>query len=200
MNPIALAATALVAGTLSGIGPCAAPRFLAVTSLSARESRWRTPAALTCGTVAGYATVGTIAASTLRALAVSPALYWTLGAACTCAAIASIVRRSGRSCCTPQSMRTSASFLVGFVSTLGAAGCCAPVAIALAETASGAAPGFPCALFVCFALGQSLPLVVAAAGWSRLEALARDDVARGAAATVNGGVLLALGAYYALLA
>jgi cytochrome c biogenesis protein CcdA len=55
-------------------------------------------------------------------------------------------------------------------------------------------------MLALFALGQGLPPLAVAAGCSKVRDLAASRDAQSAVQTVSGGLLLALGGYYGMLA
>lgn len=203
MSAIALGAAAFTSGALSALGPCTAPRVMALAALSGTEGRTRRLAApaFVAGLVVSYAVLGTIAASTLRSLAASHWTYWALAVASLCAAVRVIGRNPvAAGCGHAHSATLGAAFVAGLCAAATGLGCCAPIAILLAHAVSSGGTLVIAMTLACFALGQSMLIFVVAAGWSTAATFVNGAAASMAAATVSGGVLFALGAYYALLA
>jgi cytochrome c biogenesis protein CcdA len=79
--------------------------------------------------------------------------------------------------------------------------CCTPVVAGIAGlTALGGRCGEGIALLVAFALGHALPLLAAGALSARIAALLARPSASSAPAVVSGTLMLALAAYYGVLA
>lgn len=202
------AAPALVfaAGALSSVGPCVAPRFIAIAGIVARSSgadRLRLVALFCSGLTAAYASFGGASALLGGSLRYSQWIYGVLAVALGCAGLATLWRE-GEAC---RRLERRAPRSAGGVFLLGASfafvisPCCTPlVAGILAYTSAASDPGYGAALLAVFALGHMLPLFAAAIGAGRVtDALGR--IVDGAAAGVVGGsLLLALAGYYAVLA
>lgn len=93
-----------------------------------------------------------------------------------------------------------AALLAGSGFATIASPCCGPLALGLAGLSS-AASDRACAMLVlaAFSIGQALPLIVFACGCGRLR-LVTERCPPAALATIGGAVMLALSAYYGLLA
>jgi cytochrome c biogenesis protein CcdA len=201
LSAAALSTSAFVYGALSSVGPCAGPRLLALTALDAsRASRWAAGLAWVAGSAVSYALVGAVGSAAASVIS-SPLLYWLLAAACACGAAAAFAGDRERECCERRASATaSTAFVAGFAGTIAGAGCCGPIALVFVQAASAKGAPFGAAMLALFALGQGLPTLAVAAGCSKLRHLAASRDARSAIQTVSGGLLLALGAYYGMLA
>ena len=195
-------AAAFAAGAFSSIGPCVAPRFLAIvaTADSSRMGRlWKT-LAFVAGVCLGYVLIASLAGAVGAIAAVTPQLYAIMGVAFAVFGIVTVVRATRHAHCTHAHVRTlsgGALFLAGCASALVPSPCCMPV-VALMATAPIARPHwYVVALVGAFALGHALPLLAAGVGVARLRTLTEEFAQ--AARTVAGALMLALGAYYAVL-
>jgi len=218
-SPLALPLV-FAAGAATSVGPCLAPRYVAVAALAQGARRpWLAAAAFAAGLIAAYAAL-VLAAGSLGALVRrSPLVYAMLAAALVAAGIAAIVRgdrahvhgdadaSEGRPerCAASPPRRTAGgiggALLLGASSALVVSPCCTPVVAAIAGfTVSGTRPADGVALVAAFACGHALPLAaVASLGNGVAATFARFRVG-GAGATVAGTLMIAVGAYYAVLA
>ena len=212
----ATVAAVFAAGLLTSVGPCVAPRYIAIAAL---VNGYRKPLVPTLvfvtGMLVAFMTLG-FGAGALGAITTSASLVYALLAAglilsgfyvlvqavpaadgpATCCTIPideparSLVRRS-----------LGGVFLMGAASALVISPCCTPVVGTIAATS--AAIGKPlvgAALLACFTIGHAAPLIVAGGMTTRLRRFDRLRPGRQAAAIVSGVLMLALGGYYGLLA
>lgn len=148
-----------------------------------------------------YVLVGSIAGALARLSSYSTQLYAALSAALVLVGIATLVRHSNR--CSGESYRSHAQrgllFLLGLGFGSIVSPCCGPIAIALAGIglAAGSVVGGALSL-AAFAIGHSLPLLTLLCGGRRADRVLRE--AEPALATIGGALMIALGAYYAVLA
>lgn len=202
-------ALAFVAGLVTAAGPCLGTRLASVTALTAGlEGARRVAAAGTfvSGIVASYVLIGS-----------SSALWWRIahGASWTYAALAVGLGVCGiralvqvgaqRSCavraCAPRMASLGSAFLSGASFALVASPCCTPILATIAGVAAKApSPFFGMGVAGAFALGHTAPVFPALFGSGRLYAGLRRHSLQRPASIVAGGVVLALGGYYALLA
>jgi cytochrome c-type biogenesis protein len=202
-----ICAAVFAAGALSSIGPCVAPRFIAVAGLAADRGAREAllyAAAFIAGVAALYASLGAAAAVVLHNAVFSAAAYWVIAAALSIAGVVQLCRRSEH-CAHITDVSVSpglgAAFLLGASSGVAVSPCCAPMLTAIVAYASadGDAIGGALLLF-CYAVGHSIPLFAAAAGAGSAGALLTRHSIRSAASLLSGTLLLALGGYYAVLA
>lgn len=194
------------AGAISSVGPCVAPRFIAIAGIaaSAEKSAARRLVFAFCGglTVA-YAAFGAAATLLAGALQHSGTIYAALAVALAAAGAVTLWREEGQ--CTRAGVQRNASFggvfLLGASSALVLSPCCSPiVAAVVAYGAEAGDPVYAAAMLAIFSLGHMLPLIAAAAGATKCVALlSRLTVAR-AGAVLSGSLMLGLAAYYAVLA
>jgi cytochrome c-type biogenesis protein len=195
------------AGIATSFGPCVAPRFVAVASLSSQArgaARWLRIAAFVAGLCASFVLLGTIAGSLGLLARYATWVYAVLAIATVAAGIRAIVMRP-EPCAARESTGAKASngaaFLAGAGLSAVASPCCGPVAAALAATATaGGSPSFAAMTLGAFALGHAVPVVAIACGASSLARRAHAHLPAWAVATVSGALMVALGGYYGLLA
>lgn len=207
MQNVWAAPLAFAAGAVSSIGPCVAPRFIAIAGLTAGKQRRQSAGAL-CGFIGGlvsaYAALGAAASLLVRAGAFSTALYDLLAVALIAGGIQTLLRE-------PQSCEHAsqpgngagfgAAFLLGACFAFIVSPCCTPiVAVIAAYSAASGNVLFGAGILACFAAGHAVPLALTGVCAERLSTLlARSNLQR-AARTAGGGLMLAVGAYYAVLA
>ena len=196
---------AFTAGAASSFGPCIGPRLLTVTALCARHrgaQRWLAAGVFAAGLCAGYAIVGTVAGAASAASAFSPIIYRALAVVAITGGFWTILRRPQTACCERERrIGGGFGFFAGLASASVTSPCCGPVGAALAGVAAAAAgPHYAAAVLVAFALGHVLPLALVAAISIRSSGAVARALAGGAGATISGALMVAAGAYYAVLA
>ena len=191
------------AGIVASLGPCVAPRYVAVAALAAGARRPLAVSALfALGVVAASVTVGTAAGAAAALLAWSTALYGALAAVLIGGGTITLVRAVPHRHDATMARRpvtAGGTFLLGAATALVVSPCCTPLlgAIAGLTIAAGRGPA-GAGLLATFAFGHAAPLLFAAAG-ARAPRLPRFDM--GPAPTIDASALLiALGAYYGALA
>ncbi len=195
MTFVALA-LACAAGAASSIGPCVAPRYLALAAFARGNIRTRMPvlASFTAGTVAGYAALAATGGAVSAIVRHSPMLYAVMAVVLAVSAIATLMRDD--ICCThatvPRSLGGIA--LLGMSSALVVSPCCTPAVLAFGALFVSGSHVSAALLAAAFAAGHLAPL-----GLLLLPVRVSLPDSR-AAGTVSAGVTLALGAYYGLLA
>jgi cytochrome c biogenesis protein CcdA len=203
MDPL----TAALAGVASSIGPCVAPRYLAVAALTGGRTPWRPVVAFTLGIV--VATVALGAGATVASASVIMALVAHVAAIDAIVALALIVFgiatlvRDPHRCegAHVRDARSSGAFALGAVSAFVVSPCCTPLIVAFAGLGAFARdPWYAAASLGAFALGHAAPLLLAGIAGATLAAPLRALAASAAPAVVSGSLTIALGAYYAVLA
>lgn len=202
---IAGPALAFTAGAASSFGPCIGPRLLTLAALCSRHRgarRWTIAGIFAAGLCAGYAIVGTIAGAAGLASAVSPAIYRGMAIVAVAGGVWTIVHRSQAVCCERnRRIHGGLGFFAGLVSASVTSPCCGPIGAALAGVAAAASgPRYAAGIACAFALGHVLPLAAVAAGSPRFHGILARAAASGAGATISGALMIAAGAYYAVLA
>lgn len=199
-------AAAFVAGLVSSAGPCVAPRYLILGALTGTRT-WRedarTAALFVSGLACVYAAFGAAASWLAHAIAWSTPIYVTLAATLTFCGLRSICT-VGREC-RAESPRigtpAGSAFVLGASSALVISPCCMPFVLgAVSAAAAASAPFVGAAMLATFSVGHAVPLVAASAAFGCLRRYARYRFPTEAGSVVNGGLMLALGMYYAVLA
>jgi len=195
------------AGTLSSVGPCMAPRFVAVASLASNRNG-RSAVTLVGSFVAGlvvmYASFGAGASMLGRAVQFSTWIYDLLALALFLAGIAGLWKNE-RTCAhkhtTAQSSNAGGAFVLGASSALVISPCCTPLVFGvLSYTSAAGDPVYGSALLASFALGHALPILTVGASAGAFSALLTRYSVRRAASVLGAALMLALAAYYAVLA
>ncbi|MBV8639364.1 MAG: hypothetical protein JO322_14890 [Candidatus Eremiobacteraeota bacterium] len=194
---------ALVAGAATSVGPCVAPRYIAVTTISngTAQGRFARLAAFVSGTVTTSAAIASIGSLLMHLARASSVIYWLLSAALVLSGSLALWRGGEHSCATYQHSINGcgAAFFLGAGTSMMISPCCTPVLVALGALS---APSFGASgvagLVSAYTLGHLAPAVLL-----YLVASAANDLIsryRDAVATVGASVTLALGLYYAVLA
>ena len=199
------------AGAVTSIGPCAAPRYVALAALvNASRRPARIVAAFAAGLVGAYVALG-VAAGALGALwSTSRLVYAALAIILAVAGLATLLRGGGdgshvhgNAHADAVGARTSmgGTFLLGASSAFVVSPCCTPIVAGIAglTTASGHT-GVGAALLAAFACGHALPIVSAGAIGTRIASAFQPLASSHASAVVGGTLMLALAAYYGVLA
>lgn len=202
---VSIVSAALIAGAASSAGPCAAPRFALIGMLSGARSSVETiraSALFVAGLACVYASFGAAASWLAHAIAWSTAIYCLLAAVLVANALRSILQPPRPKCETRAPSRNrGGAFVLGASSALVVSPCCTPFAVAAAASAAaGNAPLSGAEVLAAFAVGHCLPIVAAATTVGRFVRWTRWCPPREATSLISGGVMLALGSYYAVLA
>ena len=197
--------TAFGAGVVSSTGPCAVPRFIAVSAMasSSRPGCYFRIASFMGGLAVGYTGIA-MSFTALRSIsALTPQIYLMLAVLFGLYGVKVLISRPRSSCNHDKSASQSigASFFVGASFAMVASPCCTPILAYLASLAS-ANLSLPAAfaLVSSFVAGHVLLLSAAAVGVRVLPALERTAIVTDALPAVNAGLLLATAGYYGLLA
>jgi cytochrome c biogenesis protein CcdA len=201
MIAIALPA-AFGAGVITSVGPCAAPRAIAVAALAQRSSRpWLTAAIFALGTIGGYVAIGFGSGLFASARHWSSAIDALLAVVLAAGGIATLLRDAPDRCTHRAVPRGGGIAALGAASALVVSPCCAPILAAIAGSAALAARPLDAAfVLAAFAAGHVLPLgTLAALGmqttrWGPLRHVGHAN------AVISGSLMLALACYYGMLA
>ena len=199
------------AGAITGVGPCAAPRFVAVAALAAAaQRRSLAVVAFGGGVASAYVALGLAAGALGTLWSASRTTYAALAVALAAAALVTLMKRQHNERAACDGVRAGVSqlpashggaFLLGASSALVVAPCCTPVVAALAGlTVANGRVADGAALLAAFACGHALPVLLTGTIAVKLSAALGPLSASGAPATVAAGLMLALAAYYGLLA
>lgn len=196
-----------LAGAVSSIGPCVAPRFIAVAGLAAGKSRREAVAlvlAFVGGLTATYAAFGAVSSLLGRATQLSTYTYVVVAVALAAGGLVTLWRGQGE-CGHEHAHRANGS--LGGASLLGASfalvvsPCCTPLVLGiLAYTSASGSAAYGSALLACFALGHALPVIGVAFGMNGATTYLQRYGIRQAAGVVSATLMLALSGYYAVLA
>lgn len=199
---------AIGAGFASSLGPCVAPRFLAVAGMSAGKTRAQSAglaASFIGGLIVAYASFAGAASLLGRALASSTAVYVLVAIALGAGGLITLWSEPHACARPPSAARAScgAAFLLGAAFAFVVSPCCTPFIVAILAYAS--ASGSACygaALLALFALGHAAPMIALAIGAQRATGMfyRYGGAGRRAGSTVSAGLMLCLAAYYAVLA
>lgn len=200
-RPFALAAL-FAAGIATSIGPCAAPRYVALAGLSAADrGKARLPLCFAAGLVGAYAAFALAGAMLLRNVVSSP---WLYGAICVVLGAGGIraLWQGGSSCCTSErgAAGSGGAFLMGASLALLASPCCLPAVFGVVALAPQIGAGYAAVLLAAFAAGHISTPLACACGMVRFAPRHPGATAQRALAAVSGTLLLALSAYYGALA
>jgi cytochrome c biogenesis protein CcdA len=193
------------AGLVTSLGPCAAPRYVAVAALANSTARpGRTVALFIAGLVGAYVCLGTAASALVAVHAWSTYVYVALALALTIGGAMTLLGPGGSAhtrCASHRRASHGGAFLLGASSAFVVSPCCTPVIAGIAglTIVSGRAwDGFT--LLASFGLGHAAPLAAAAFVSDRLSAVLRKVAASPAPSVVAGTLMLALAAYFGALA
>lgn len=197
------------AGVATSIGPCVVPRYLTIAALAHASRRPRERiTAYVAGIVAAYVLIG-VAAGALGALwQTSGIIYAALAALLAAGGVATLLHERhacGDACCdrtaTAPGGGLGGALLLGAASAFVVSPCCTPLIAGIAGlTVLGGRAAEGAALLGAFALGHVVPLLSAGTVGTRIaRAMARATVSE-APAVIAGTLMLALSAYYGLLA
>jgi thioredoxin:protein disulfide reductase len=208
----------LSAGVVTSVGPCAAPRYVAVAALAqATRAPWKIVAAFAAGLVAAYVALGALASavgtagSALGSLwSASSYVYGALATALLAGGVFTLIRASDPATSRPCEHGTASSrgaasaggvFLLGASSVLVVSPCCTPVVAGIAGLTLATGRAFNgVALLAVFACGHAVPVAFAGALGDRFASVLRRLAASQAPAIVSGALMIALAAYYGVLA
>jgi cytochrome c-type biogenesis protein len=197
-------ALACVAGVATSVGPCVAPRFVAVAALASSPgvARWKMISAFVAGLCASYVVLGVAAGLAAGVATISAHVYALLAAALLVFGLKTLWSEP-ESCShrAPKPRSLGGACLLGMSLALVTSPCCTPVVVVLGSlAASGPSPSFGALLVGSYAAGHALPLIGAGFGWQWVGTRLDVRPLRLAAQTVGGSLMLALAGYYGVLA
>ena len=194
------------AGVVTSIGPCMAPRLIAISSLSARghgTKAYAAAGAFVAGLVVAYASFGLFASMLGEVSALSRWIYLCIAAGLAAGGVTTLMRQ--RSCAHSASDSTivapGAAFLLGGSFAFVISPCCTPLVVAiLAYCTQMHNAAYGAGLLAVFALGHAVPVVALAGGTSVVVSALRRFNLDEAMRVVGGSLMLALCGYYLCLA
>jgi cytochrome c-type biogenesis protein len=162
-----------------------------------------TAGAFTGGLACAFAVFGAAGAMLMSAVKLSTGVYVLLAAALATGGVATLLKADA---CSGHRSRNdtgalSAGFLMGASSAFVVSPCCTPVLLAIAAYSAASGSSLSGAMLCAvYAAGHGLPLIFAALGAGSIGALLERFTVQRAAATVSGGIMLALAGYYGVIA
>jgi cytochrome c-type biogenesis protein len=199
------------AGALSSLGPCVAPRLLAVASCvgakPARQARI-VVAAFLAGLIAAYASFGLIGSLLGRLVDISRWTYDALALGLLVGGILTLIQAEPDTHDACRTHATSAHppslggvFLLGASFAFVIAPCCTPLVATIVAYASDVGdPFYGASMLALFALGHGLPLAIAGLCAGTCIERLRTTMLHQATAIASGTIMLALSAFYWCLA
>ena len=194
---------AVGAGVMVSFGPCTAPRFIAVAALTARKpflQSGQVAGSFVAGLTAVYVSLAIGGSLIWRLMALSHYTYLAVALLMGSFGVFTLIRKSEH-CSTPPAIASrGGTFLLGASSAATVSPCCMPLlgaVIAYADTAGLLLTGVTAA---AFALGHSAPLLFTAALPRGVTRGLTQASMRLAVQVVSGSLMLAVAAFYGILA
>jgi cytochrome c-type biogenesis protein len=205
LNVLQDAAAAFAAGIVTSFGPCAAPRYIALAGVigttHGRRRRLRVLAFIS-GLYALSVAVAFSVSLLSAALRYSTLLYAAMAVVFAVCGVRVLVHP--RSQCMHVHSRGDASlsgaFLLGGSFAFVLSPCCAPVLGAIPMLLATGSASSTLAVLGAFIAGHSLPLVATGGGSVFVERIERAFPLEAPASVTSGALMLAMSAYYAVLA
>jgi thiol:disulfide interchange protein DsbD len=191
------------AGIATSLGPCIAPRYLALAAIIGSRRPLLPIVTFAAGVVLGTIVLGSGAAAIALVVAHTAVIDAIVAVGLIACGIVTLVREPDACRHDPHHAHAhiSGAFALGVASTLVISPCCGPIIAAVA--ASGAADGDPrttAAALAAFALGHVAPIVpIGLLGTTFARPLTHLR-ATAAPAVISGALTIALGCYYGVLA
>jgi len=203
-SPLAIGSMFL-AGVASSLGPCVAPRYLAVAGFATGARRpGRAALAFIAGLIGAYVVLGFGAGLLGSIRSLTGVIDGVLAIALVAAGALMLWRAEpdhDHACShAPRDVPSGAPFLLGAASAFVVSPCCTPILAAIVATA--AEFGRPLAgagVLACFALGHALPLFLVGSLGTLLQRFRWSGIAAQSPAVIGGALLLCLGAFYGAL-
>lgn len=196
---------AWVAGAVFSMGPCTAPRMIAIVSLAAKaepRARFAIVASFIAGLAVAYASFGVFATLLGAVSGLTHWVYLAVGLALGLAGALTLVRTGhGHSCSTSRPQSLGAVFLLGSGFALVISPCCTPILIAvLSYCAQTRNVAYSVVLLSAFAMGHSLPLLFAALAATRAGRFVSNLALGQSTEVVSGALMIFLSGYYLCIA
>ena len=191
-------ALAFAAGIATSIGPCVAPRYVAIAAVAGTGSRAGAArlVAFLVGTIVVYIAVASAGSLLVRLVQVSSVTYWIFALVLIVSGTFELLRNHKHRCVDglrrPPSL--GAAVLLGAATSMTVSPCCTPILLGLGALVTRNLTG----LIIAFSVGHLAPLMIlfGAAGGLKRMLLSHQEAVR----TVTAAVTIALGSYYALIA
>ncbi len=196
-------APAFAAGVATSVGPCVAPRFVAVAALASSPgvARWKTVSAFAAGLCASYVALGVAAGFAARVAGISAHVDALLSLGLLAFGLKTLWSEPQCLHAEPKPRSLGGACLLGMSFALVTSPCCTPVIVVLGSlAANGPSPAFGALLIGSYAAGHALPLVAAGFGWQWIGTRLGVRRLQPAMQTIGGALMLALAGYYGVLA
>ncbi|HEV7179964.1 MAG TPA: cytochrome c biogenesis protein CcdA [Candidatus Baltobacteraceae bacterium] len=199
---------AFCAGAATCFGPCAAPRFVALTGLAPKGNalaKSATMLAFFVGLIGSTTAVALGASAVFRLAPWSNYVYWALALGLAFFGVQTLGSDERDACDHHRSggsrLSLGGAFLAGASFAFVLSPCCTPVLLSLASLcAASGSHARAVTILAAFAAGHALPLAAAALGAEHVRAFFIRRRAGVPVRIVGGALMLALGGYYAVLA
>ena len=192
-------ASVFCGGLITSIGPCVAPRYIAISALTGTERRAVLPIGVfATGLLGAYVSLGWISGALGFLANASTLIYAVLATGLIVGGLWTLVVvpcQHAHSSTPPRSL--GAVLLLGMASAFVASPCCTPIVAAVVSTSAIVGkPTFGAMLLFFFALGHIAPLAAVAFLGGRLRATIVRFAHAQAPAIAGGVLMLALGLLY----
>lgn len=188
--PLAVPA-AFVIGAVTFVGPCAPARLTS----SGNSKMAALSIIYAIGTMLGFATLGALGSLLFEAVfVISPWMYAIIGVAAIVAGVRELLVRDEAHDHAAKATSTLSSFASGYASAWTLAPCCTPIVVAAITISS--APWQTALVLAAYGLGHSLPILLL----QRFTAFLTRPRTQDVISLALGGLGIALGAYYLVLA
>jgi cytochrome c-type biogenesis protein len=199
-----------LAGAVTSIGPCIAPRYIAITAIANAGRRPLIPTtAFVLGLMGAYAALGFFTGLLGSLWSLSSAIYGGLALGLIAGGCVTLMRAvepepNGHMCAggaanMPRSV--GAIFLLGAASAFVVSPCCTPIVAAVVATSTSIGkPLVGTLLLLAYAAGHALPLFFAGRIGAGIGRIIPRGITAQAPAIVGAVLMLALGLYYGALA
>jgi cytochrome c biogenesis protein CcdA len=192
-------------GVLSSVGPCVAPRFMALAAcVTGNKNAATTVAAFVGGLIAAYVLFGAAISLVADLQVFASSIYAVVALALVIGGMYTLWHARAAGHCdhppVPGVLTWWRTALFGASFAFVVSPCCTPFIIAiLVLTARMGSPALGMGLLAVFALGHCVPLLAYGIAGGRLNTLLARFRLDQAAAIASGTLMLALGAYYVVL-
>lgn len=195
----------LVGGAIFSMGPCTAPRMIALVSLAGNapfRMRFAIVGTFIAGLAMTYASFGIFAGLLGTVSGLTHWVYLAVGLALGIGGALTLIRIGhDHSCSTNRPRSLGGVFLLGGSFALVISPCCTPILLAvLSYCAQTRNIVYSVVLLSAFALGHSLPLLFAAAAASRCARFVSRFALSQSIEVVSGALMLCLSGYYLCIA
>ncbi|MGD0969375.1 MAG: cytochrome c biogenesis protein CcdA [Candidatus Aquilonibacter sp.] len=200
---LALVVSAFLAGLATSLGPCVAPRFLALAALVANMNgrrRWLRVICFMAGLLLCYGMLAVTASLVGAVVALSRFLYVGLALYFLGLGLRALVVAQSCDGARLGDSRPGSVVIVGGAMGLVFSPCCTPVAGLMATVAVSGSLFTALLAVLAFGLGHVTPLATVGVGLNVGERSAFRHALNGAMDTIGGGLSLALVCYYGILA